>query len=71
MSSELSERIDTLEIRLAHQEAALEELTAALLKQESRVREQERTIEQLQTQLRALAVSPVASRDEESAPPHY
>ena len=33
-------RIESLEIRLAHQEAAIEELTHTLLKQEQRLREE-------------------------------
>ena len=70
-SNELNERVETLEIRLSHQEAATDELTRTLLKQEKRLREQQQTIERLQAQLRALAVSPVAAPEDETPPPHY
>lgn len=69
--SELSARVEDLEIRIAHQEVALEELTRTLLVQERQLREQADTIQRLERQLRAALPSPVASRDEETPPPHY
>ena len=63
-------RIEALEIRLAEQESALEELTRALLRQEQRVREHSETIERLELQLRALAPADGAPPANEK-PPHY
>ena len=64
-------RLEMLEARLAHQEAAIEELTRTLLAQEKLVRAQAEMIERLQQQLRALAASPLASPEDETPPPHY
>ena len=69
--SELRARVEDLEIRIAHQEVALEELTRSLLAQERLLREQSDTIQRLERQVRAALSSPVASRDEETPPPHY
>lgn len=69
--SELRARVEDVEIRIAHQEVALEELTRTLLVQERQLREQADTIRRLERQLRAALPSPVASRDEETPPPHY
>lgn len=68
---ELQARLETVEIRLAHQEAALDEMTCALLEQERLIREQAETIRRLEVQLRATAGSMIASQDEETPPPHY
>lgn len=64
-------RFEMLEVRLAHQEAAVEELTRTLLNQEKQVREQAESLERLQQQLRALAASPLAAPEDETPPPHY
>lgn len=69
--SELRARVEDLEIRIAHQDVALEELTRTLLVQERQLREQADTIQRLERQVRAALPSPVASRDEETPPPHY
>jgi len=63
-------RIEALEIRLAHQEAALEELTRALLEQEQRVREHAETLQRLELQVRALTSADGAPPADEK-PPHY
>lgn len=69
--SELLARIEALEIRVAHQDAAVDELTRTLLEQERRLREQAETLRRLEKQLRAATPSPIATRDEETPPPHY
>jgi SlyX protein len=69
--NDLSTRVETLEIRLMHQETAIEELTRTLLHQEQLVREQAQTIDRLEAQLRALTPSQIATREEETPPPHY
>ncbi|VAW79173.1 hypothetical protein MNBD_GAMMA14-1760 [hydrothermal vent metagenome] len=63
-------RIESLEIRLAHQEAAIEELTHTLLKQEQRLRESAQTLERLELQVRALTPADGAPVTDEK-PPHY
>lgn len=69
--SELLARIEALEIRLAHQDMAVDELTRTLLDQERRLKEQAESLRRLERQLRATAPSLIASRDEETPPPHY
>ena len=68
---ELNARIETLEIRLLHQEAALEEITRTMLNQERLLKQQAETIERLEVQLRAVIPTPMASPEEETPPPHY
>jgi len=67
---EFDARLETLEVRYAHQESALEELTRTLLNQEQQVRALADLVERLETQLSALAPSGTDSRGEEP-PPHY
>ncbi|MBI5041320.1 MAG: SlyX family protein [Gammaproteobacteria bacterium] len=69
--TDLQARLEALEIRLAHHEAAMDELTRTLLQQERLVGEQAETIRRLAAQLRAATPSLIASRDEETPPPHY
>ena len=64
------ERIESLEIRLAHQDVALEELTRSLLKQEQYIREHSEILERLELQVRALQPVDGASPADEK-PPHY
>ena len=68
---ELLARIEALEIRLAHQDAAVDELTRTLLEQERQLREQAESLQRLERQLRAATPSFIATRDEETPPPHY
>ena len=68
---ELRARIEELEIRLAHQDVAVEELTRQQLEQERLLREQAERMRRLETQLRAAAPGLVADSDEETPPPHY
>lgn len=67
----LSARITELETKVAFQELIIEELNQSLI-------EQQFAIDKLQTQIRHIAeklkgaqVSLVASRSEETPPPHY
>jgi uncharacterized coiled-coil protein SlyX len=70
-TAELEQRIESLEIRLMHLEAALEEMTRTLLQQEQLTRTQAETIERLEQQLRGLAGSYPGSPEAEPPPPHY
>ncbi len=69
-NKESDARLETLEVRYAHQESALEELTHTLLKQEQQVRALADRVERLETQLSALAPSGADSHGEQP-PPHY
>ncbi|HHJ15168.1 MAG TPA: SlyX family protein [Gammaproteobacteria bacterium] len=69
-TQELEARIEALESRYAHQEAALEELTRTLLVTEQTVRAHEKTIERLELQVRALT-PPDNAASQDERPPHY
>ncbi len=69
--TEVTARIDTLETRLMHLEAALDELTRTLLKQEQLAAQQAETIKWLETRIRTLAPTHLARPEEETPPPHY
>ena len=59
-----------LQERLAHQEAAIDELTRQLLAQDERIAALIRRIDQLETQLRELSEQ-VGEAVEDAPPPHY
>jgi uncharacterized coiled-coil protein SlyX len=69
--NELSERLESLEIRLMHQEAAIEELTQALLLQEQLVGSQVAAMERIESMMRALSTSHTAPPGGDPPPPHY
>jgi len=70
-NTELDIRIESLEARLMHQEAAIDELTRTLLLQEQRVNRQTATIERLEAQLRSLFAANINPLGEDGPPPHY
>lgn len=67
----MDSRLTDLEIRLTHQEAAVETLTRTVLHQDQALAELRAQLQALARQLRELAPSNVASQDEEAPPPHY
>ena len=69
--SETNARMDTLEDRFTHQEAALDELTRVVLRQEDKLRMQAEIIERLQLQLGALSSESTGTPQDDTPPPHY
>jgi len=69
--TDLDVRIESLETRLMHQEAAIDELTRSLLLQEQLVTRQAATIERLEAQLRSLFAADITPSGEDGPPPHY
>ncbi len=67
----VDDRLVDLEIRLAHQDAAIEQLTRQLLDSEREVRMLLVRIEHLEHQLRSLGTTEIAAPQEETPPPHY
>ena len=65
---ELSERLEMLEARYAHQDAALEELTRTVLEQEQLIRIQARKLTALEQAVGALRGGSTAA---DEIPPHY
>jgi uncharacterized coiled-coil protein SlyX len=69
-NADLISRIEALESRLMHQEAALDEITRTLVRQEQLVSTQKKVIETLENQLQSLTAAAIISAEEEP-PPHY
>jgi SlyX protein len=67
----LESRLVDLEIRMTHQEAALEEMTRVLLAQEQLVRRQAESLERIEAQLRSLQAASTGPLEDEPPPPHY
>jgi SlyX protein len=68
---ELATRLESLELRLMHQEAAIEELTRTVLQQEQLIATQVVAIKRLEAMLRSLSDTNTASPGEDPPPPHY
>lgn len=71
IDNELVSRMEALESRLMHQEAAIEELTRTLLNQERQLADQAATIRQLESRLKTLKPVDIALSTDEIPPPHY
>lgn len=67
----LLDRVTDLEIRSAHQEAALDELTRQALRQQRQLNDLLDQVRLLTALLKELSPSAVGSLAEESPPPHY
>ena len=67
----LQEHIKSLEERLMHLEAALDEVTQTLLMQESQLNLQADTIRRLESLLKGLANRGENDAQREPPPPHY
>lgn len=64
-------RLEDLEVRYAHQELALDNLTRQVLEQAETIRHLQAELEHLKSLLRELAPSATAPPTEETPPPHY
>jgi SlyX protein len=69
--NDLSTRLESLETRLMHQEASIEELTRTLLRQEQLISSQVAAIDRLQAMIRSLSGTHDAPAGGEPPPPHY
>ena len=67
----MQDRLAELETRLAFQEQTLQDLNDVVTRQQAEIERLARDYETLKVQLLELAPSLVASRDEETPPPHY
>lgn len=67
----MEKRITDLEIRIAHQEASIEELTQSYLQQQQQLQAMQVQIEYLRSLLKDMSNSAVRPQSEESPPPHY
>lgn len=67
----MESRIVDLEIRLTHQEAALQTLNDVIVRQQKEIDRLRAELDALRQQVRAQATFPVVPPSEETPPPHY
>jgi SlyX protein len=67
----MENRITDLEIRITHQEAAMEEMNTVLLAQHKLIENLRDEMAHLQRQLRDMNASNIANAADETPPPHY
>jgi len=67
----MENRITDLEIRITHQEAAMEEMNDVLLGQHKLIQALREELAHLQRQLRDMNASNIADAADETPPPHY
>jgi uncharacterized coiled-coil protein SlyX len=63
--------VEDLQIRVEHQEIAIEELNRTVMLQARRLTELEAELVDLRDRLRALQPSPLGDGDAQETPPHY
>ncbi len=63
--------MESLELRLMHLEAAMDELTHTLLDQEGQLRQQADTIQRLEALVKAAVDAGINDPSREPPPPHY
>ena len=68
---DIKTRLESLETRIMHQDAAIDELTRTLLNQEQQVNRQIEIIKHLEKQLQALVTSSPGTATDDPPPPHY
>lgn len=66
-----NDRIETLEMRLAYQEQAIDDLTAALAAHYRQIETLKREVLNLKAQLRDVEAHPALAPGREPPPPHY
>jgi SlyX protein len=64
-------RLESLETRIMHQDATIDELTRTLLNQEQLMNRQVEAIKHLEGQVRALTSANPGAAADEPPPPHY
>ena len=68
---DIKARLESLETRIMHQDAAIDELTRTLLDQEQLMNKQVEIIKHLEEQVRGLGSSNPGATTDEPPPPHY
>jgi SlyX protein len=71
MSEQSDENLVDLQIRLTHQEAAIEALTESNIALEKRMLAMEKQLQDIRSMLKEVMPSMVVSQDQETPPPHY
>ena len=69
--SDTKTRLESLETRIMHQDATIDELTRTLLRQEQLMNKQVKAIKHLEEQIRGLTDATPGVASDEPPPPHY
>jgi SlyX protein len=67
----MEDRLVELETRVAFQDHTLQELNAVIVRQQQEIDRLRLELEALKAQFKSLAPALIASRTEETPPPHY
>ena len=67
----LESRVTDLEIRLTHQEAAIDSLTRSNLEQQKLIEQLRHELDRLRAILQEVSSGPAESTSDEPPPPHY
>ncbi|KPK12439.1 MAG: hypothetical protein AMJ68_02045 [Acidithiobacillales bacterium SG8_45] len=67
----LESRVTDLEIRLTHQEAAIDSLTRSNLEQQKLIEQLQHELDRLRAILQEVSSGPAGSASDEPPPPHY
>lgn len=67
----MDSRLTDIEIRLTHQDAAIEALTESSIKQQLKIEEVLGQLQQIRTFLQQLSPPEAGILDDEPPPPHY
>lgn len=71
MENPTEDKITDLEIRLTHQEAAIEEMNGVLMAQHTLIGQLQGDISRLRRQLQDINLGSVSEQANEPPPPHY
>ena len=71
IDNDLHDRVESLEMRFMHLQAAVDEMTRTLLNQEAQLRQQADAIQHLETLIKGLAEANINDPGREPPPPHY
>ena len=71
MTDNIESNMVDLQIRITHQEAAIEELTANFLALEKQMLAMETQLQEIKSLLKEMVPTLLASPGEETPPPHY
>lgn len=68
---ELEHQLEHLEMRIAFQDDTIEQLNQVVTSQQQQIDKLHRQLELLIKRMKEVTITPVASQNEETPPPHY
>ena len=70
-AGKMEDKITDIEIRIAHQEAAIEEINKTILKQHNQIESLITDLSILRKQLKDVSENNIVDQSDEAPPPHY